>query len=282
MWPPGSRPVVAAFDGSHASARAARLAAEVARRRATQLYLLHTWLDVPDRLRDRADTDLRSVAHSLATAGVDVTIAVEEGSPVEALRAASAQARLLVMGHRDSGGGGPFAASTARAVATSAECPVVVVPDNRTSVVVRGRRSVVVGLEGSADADAVLPFAFEEAAGRGTDLVAVHTWRDAPRAAHEDGDHLVMDWGSVRDREERILRKALSRWRAQWPAVVVREVLVRDRAAPTLLAAALTAELLVIGHRRRGPLATRRSTTYAVLNRLTGPVAVVPIDPEAP
>lgn len=273
-------PVIAAFDGSHASVRAAQLAAGTARRRGTRLHLLHTWLDVPDRLRARADTDLITVSRSLASAGIGVSISVQEGSPVEALRAASAEAQLLVMGHRDAEArGGPFASSTAQAVAESAQCPVVVVPDNQTSIVVRGRRSVVVGVEGATDSHDVLPFAFAEAAGRRTDLLAVHAWRDTPRAARQDDEGPLVDWGAVREREERVLRLALSGWRRRWPDVVVREVVVRERTVSALLAAALTSELLVIGHRRRGPFATRRSTTRAILNRATGPLAVVPLTP---
>ncbi|SDC91893.1 Universal stress protein family protein [Geodermatophilus telluris] len=263
-------PVVAAYDGSHASVRAAQLAAGAARRRGARLHLLHTWLDVPDRLRARADTDLVTVSRSLAGAGTEVSSSVREGDPVEALRAASAAAQLVVVGHQD---------GTAHAVAASARCPVVVVPHDLMSIVVRGRRSVVVGVEGSTDADDVLPFAFAEAASRRTDLLAVHAWRERPHTAQQDAEGPFVDWGAVRDREERVLRVALGRWRQRWPDVVVREAVVRERTASVLLAAALTAELLVIGHRRRGPLATRRSTTRAVLHRATGPVAVVPLAP---
>ena len=262
-------PVIAAYDGSHASVRAAQLAAGAAHRRGVRLHLLHTWLDVPDRLRARADTDLMTVTRSLAGAGMEVSSSVREGSPVDALRAASAEAQLLVLGRRD---------ATAQAVAESARCPVVVVPGDPTSIVVRGRRSVVVGVEGSTDADDVLPFAFAETASRQTDLLAVHAWRD-PRTAQEDSEGPFVDWGAVREREERVLRQALSRWRQRWPDIVVREVVVRERTASVLIAAALTAELLVIGHRRRGLLATRRSTTRAVLHRAYGPVAVVPLPP---
>ena len=263
-------PVVAAYDGSHVSVRAAQLAAAAARRRGTRLHLLHTWLDVPDRLRTRADTDLMTVSRSLASTGMEVSTSVRQGSPVEVLRAASAEAQLLVVGHRD---------ATAPAVAASARCPVVVVPDNQTAIVVRGRRSVVVGVEGATDARDVLPFAFAEAASRRTDLLAVHAWRETSRTAQQDAEGPFIDWGAVRDREERVLRRALGEWRRRWPDTVVREAVVRERTASVLLAAALTAELLVIGHRQRGPLATRRSTTRAVLHRATGPVAVVPLAP---
>jgi nucleotide-binding universal stress UspA family protein len=44
-----------------------------------------------------------------------------------------------------------------------------------------------------------------------------------------------------------------------------------------VLAAALTAELLVIGHRRRNRLATLGSTTHGVRHRATSQLAVVPL-----
>jgi nucleotide-binding universal stress UspA family protein len=55
--------------------------------------------------------------------------------------------------------------------------------------------------------------------------------------------------------------------------VAVREVVVREKTARALLEAALTAELLVVGHHPRRILG---STTHGVLHRATCPVAVVP------
>ncbi|WP_040339593.1 universal stress protein [Candidatus Blastococcus massiliensis] len=274
-------PVVAGLDGSQVSVRAARFAAETARRRGVALRLVHASLDVAELLGTRADLTLQSVAASLmATCSpVRVDWTVEQGDPVDVLRSASARASLVVVGGQGAGGRtAPRVGSTAGALASSAEAPVIVLPDNTTSIVVRGRRSVVVGVDGHPSADAVLAFAFAEAAARRTDLVAVHTWRDISPARFET-DGPVIDWAAARADEERLLSDSLHGWEQAWPDVVVREVIARGRAASSLLAAGLTAELLVIGHRRRGPFATLRSTTRAVLRQATGPVAVVPIRP---
>jgi nucleotide-binding universal stress UspA family protein len=60
--------------------------------------------------------------------------------------------------------------------------------------------------------------------------------------------------------------------------VPVRRIVGRAAAAPTLVAAALTAELVVIGHRRRGgALGHLSSVTTAVLHGASCPVAVVPL-----
>lgn len=279
--PRAQRPVVAGIDGSDASVRAARFAAAAARRRGAPLHLLHAALDVPDLLLTRANITMRTVAESLSRTDADVTMrwSIEEGDPVDVLRSVSVEAQLLVLGGRGSRGiNGPRVGSTTNGVAVSASCPVVVVPDETTPVVVRGRRSVVVGVEGHRRADEVLGFALQEATFLGTDLVAVHAWRDIPPTEFES-DGPLTDWAAVRRGEERALTKTLAGWQEEWPDVVVRQVIAREKTTQTLLAAGLTAQLLVIGHRRRGPIATMRSTAHAVLHRATGPVAVVPIEP---
>jgi nucleotide-binding universal stress UspA family protein len=161
-------------------------------------------------------------------------------------------------------------------VAATAGCPVIVLPDE-TFVTVSRRRSVVVGVEGRSGDEEVLAFAFDEAAARGTDLVAVHAWRDVRLDATYESISPLVDWSSIGADEHRVLAEALAGWRDKHPDVVVREVVVRDKAARGLPAAALTAELLVIGHRRRNRLATLGSTTHAVLHRATSPLAVVPL-----
>ena len=223
---------------------------------------------------------LQSVAASLmeACSPVRVAWAVEQGDPVDVLRSASAGAQLVVVGGQGAGGtNAPRVGSTAGALAASALAPVIVLPDNTTSIAVRGRRSVVVGVDGHPSADAVLAFAFAEAATRRTDLVAVHTWRTVSPARFES-DGPAIDWAAVRADEQKVLSETLGGWQESWPDVDVREVIARGRAARSLRAAGLTAELRVIGHRRRGPWGTLRSTTRAVLRRATGPVAVVPIE----
>ncbi|SDE59229.1 Nucleotide-binding universal stress protein, UspA family [Blastococcus fimeti] len=272
-------PVVAGVDGSDVSVRAARFAAETALRRGAPLRLVHASLDVADLLGTRADRVLESVAASLRAACSPVRIewVVEQGDPVDVLRSASAGAQLVVVGGQGAGGtNAPRVGATAATLTRSARSPVIVLPDNTTSIVVRGRRSVVVGVDGSTHGDAVLEFAFAEAATRHTDLVAVHTWRTVSPARFESDGPLI-DWAAVRADEEKLLTDRLHGWQESRPDVVVREVIARGHAARSLLAAGLTAELLVIGQRRRGPWGTLRSTTRSVLRQATGPIAVVPI-----
>jgi len=227
----------------------------------------------------KASEELRSVAAELteAVGGGTVTSSVVEGAPADVLREASASAQLVVLGSRGVGGvAGLVTGSTASAVVPTADCPVLVVPDDTTAAVSE-RRSVVVGVEGRPGDEEVLAFAFEEAATRGTDLIAVHAWRDVVLETPYQSISPLIDWTSVQQEEERVLAEAIAGWRDKVPDVPVREVVVRDKTARDLIAAALTAELLVIGHHRRNRLATLGSTTHGVLHRATCPLAVVPI-----
>ncbi|TKJ24814.1 universal stress protein [Blastococcus sp. CCUG 61487] len=275
------RPVVAGIDGSEISVRAGRFAADTARLCGAPLRLVHASLDVADLLGTRAGPTLRSVASSLMAtcAPMRVDWSVEQGDPVDVLRAASTGAQLVVVGGQGAGGRKPpRVGSTAADLAASARSPVIVLPDNTTSLVVRGRRSVVVGVDGGPGTDALLAFAFREAANRHTDLVAVHAWR-AVSPARLESDGPAIDWAAVSADEEKLLTDTLESWQQAWPTVDVREVVARGKPANSLLAAGMTAELLVIGHRQRGPFSSRRSTTtHAVLRRATGPVAVVPLE----
>jgi nucleotide-binding universal stress UspA family protein len=209
---------------------------------------------------------------------VPVTAHAVDGHAVDVLSAESARAQLVVLGGRGVGGlPGLLLGSTAARVVAQASCPVVVLPDDR-DVVVRDRRTVVVGVEGRDGDQDVLAVAFAEAASRGTDLLAVHVWQEVILDASFRTVSPLNDWEGVVADEERILAEALAGWRAKEPDVPVREAVVRDRTAPALVAAALTAELLVLGHRGRRFLG---STTHSVLSRASCPVEVVPLGGEA-
>lgn len=282
------RPVVVGVDASEAALRATRFAADEARRRRAPLTIVHavTWLfdtlairptdqKTSARLRAAADSLTRRAADSVEGTDLQIVRSVRKGDPVAVLREASAGAQLVVLGSRGARGvAGLLGGSTAHGLVAHARCPVVVLPDE-TAEPVADRRSVVVGVQagGPGDAD-VLEFAFAEAAARGTDLVAVHAWEDAVLETAFRSAGPLADWAGMAADEQLALSEALAGRREEAPDVVVREVVVRDRPARAVLEAATTAALVVIGHRRRPALG---STTRAVLQRATCPVAVVPV-----
>jgi nucleotide-binding universal stress UspA family protein len=278
--------VVVGVDASRAAVGAACFAAAEAARRSLPLRIVHavTWfdaliypyteLDLPGLLHAGAQSVLETISDVAAEflPADRLSTSMVDGHPVDVLVDASADASLVVVGGRGVGGvSGLILGTTSHGLVASAACPVVVVPDD-TDVATRDRRSVVVGVEGRGDEE-VLALAFGEAAARGTDLVAVHAWQDAVlETALRSVD--LLDRDRVMAGEERALAEALAGCREKEPDVVVREVVVRDRSARALLAAALTAQLLVVGHHRRRRLG---STTHAVLHRASCPVAVVPL-----
>jgi nucleotide-binding universal stress UspA family protein len=282
-------PVVVGVDASEAALRTVRFAAEEARLRRAPLRIVHAVqfpseatarrlgeLDVPGLLRDGA-RGVVEWATEAAAATIDraaVSAAVVDGDPLHALREASADAQLVVVGSRGLGGlAGLLLGSTASGLAGNAHCPVVVLPDE-TTVAVEGRRTVVVGVDGDPADEHVLRFALTEAAARGTDLLAVHAWQDAVLESAIRTTGPMVDWAGVQAEEERVLSEALAGCADKEPDVVVRETVVRDKPARALVAAAMTAQLLVVGHHARRALG---STTHGVLHRATCPVAIVPL-----
>ncbi|MGX5654789.1 universal stress protein [Geodermatophilus nigrescens] len=291
------RPVVVGVDGSDSSADAASAAVEEAARRGTELHLVHalSWpaaaapasgmgpagaSGLGGFLHAAAETALRTAAADAADAlGPDrVRWSVVPGAPATALTDAARGAEVLVLGSRGAGGvTGLLLGSTAAAILAEPPCPVLLMPDP-TAAVVRPRATVVVAVEGRPDDDAVLAFAFPEAARRQTDLLAVHAWQDVALETALLSAGPLVDWAGVLADERRVLAEALAGWRDKEPDVTVREAVVRDRPARALLAAGLTAQVLVLGSRRHRALARLGSTTRAVVHRAPCPVAVVPLD----
>jgi nucleotide-binding universal stress UspA family protein len=285
-------PVVAGVDGSPDAASAAAFGLEEARRRGAPLHLVCSVPRPHDRFaarlshgtaeqvaRQAGEANADIVARELAPAAGDVPVScrVVIGHAVDVLCAASVEAQLVVLGSRGVGGvPGLLLGSTASGVAAQASCPVVVLPGD-PDVLVRERRTVVVGVQGRPGDEDVLGFAFVAAVTRDTDLLAVHAWQEVDLSASLRTVTPLEDWDGVVADEERVLAEALAGWRSKEPDVPVREAVVRGRTAPALVAAALTAQLLVVGHRTGAHLG---STMQSVLHRAGCPIAVVPIRPE--
>ena len=183
-----TKPVIVGVDGSEESLLAVEWAALEARRHSSPLRIvsapdvmprMHAYHASPGeiaaalrgisaRALDAAITRSEEVAPGLA-----VDTGLLSGPPAVAVAESGSGASMLVVGARGAGG---FAAmmlgSVSRYVATWAPCPVVVVREE-TMVV---HREIAVGVRDPEAATGALAFAFEEAALRGADLVAVHTW----------------------------------------------------------------------------------------------------------
>jgi len=295
------RSVVAGLDGSPESRAAAEWAAREAKLRGLPLKIVHVWEPVPDplaqapllgaetqqhwseRIPREAGEDLRQ-RHP----GVDVTVEQVTGTPSDALVDAAKDAELLVLGSRGlSGVGGFLVGSVGLSVVAHAELPVVLVRAGEQAADKDGTnpesaapyRPVVLGLDADAPSDAVIEFAFAEAARRDTSLRVVYGWNLPPYYAYG----LALDAGlhdELSREESDSLTEALRPWRQKHPDI---EVVLEPRvgsAADHLVDASREASLVVIGRRiRRGSLGARIGpVAHGVLHHSTAPVAVVAHD----
>jgi nucleotide-binding universal stress UspA family protein len=190
------------------------------------------------------------------------------GSPAGQLLAAAAQAQLLVVGCRGSGGfSGLALGSTSRHLATHAQAPVVVVREET----VPPSAEIVVGVRTPHQAAAALHFAFSEASLRGASLRVLEAVPPGRLAAIADVN------GDVLTATRNVLDAHLDRWRREFPGVQTQVDIVRAHPGRVLSAASARADLVVLG-RHGTHSGSLGAVIHAVLAHAQGPVAVVPGD----
>jgi nucleotide-binding universal stress UspA family protein len=279
-------PILVGVDGSEPSLAAVRWAAGEARLRGRSLRLVHTFIGplvaapmvtppydwLPESLRDEADRLVQravKVARSVAP-DVHVTGDVVSGPAGRLLIDMSNTSHLLALGHRGHGGFASLLLGSVAATATAhAHCPVVVV---RSEPAAPG--PVMVGVDGSAPAQAALEFAFEEADLRGVPLTAVHAWQppSAPWRA---------DLRYEPEEIETAQRDEFQAWvrpvQDKHPNVTVEHRLVAGPPATSLVEAAHDAGLLVIGSRGRGAFTgmVLGSVSQQVIHHASGAIAII-------
>ncbi|MGV9251982.1 universal stress protein [Streptomyces sp. NPDC003697] len=295
------RTVTVGLDGSPESRAAAEWAAREAKLLDVPVRLVHVWEPVPEPLAQApllgAETQRhwteripREAAEGLRLRHPGVEVMAEQvlGHPAESLVEAAEEAELLVLGSRGlSGVAGFMVGSVGLAVVARAERPVVLVrageqaadehemdPAGVPSAAARFR-PVVLGVDTINPDEAVLAFAFDAAARRGTSLRVVHGWSLPPHY----WTSLVPepDPRTLGEEESTALTELLRPWRAKFPDVEVHEESHLGSAAEQLIVASREASLLVVGRRtRRSPLGAHIGhVTHAVLHHAASPVAVV-------
>jgi nucleotide-binding universal stress UspA family protein len=184
--------------------------------------------------------------------------------PANALLAEAEEAELTVLGTRSRNKlSAAVLGSVATAVASKAPCPVVVARGERRT------GPVVAGTDGSPDSDRAVAFAFEEAARTGERLEVVYCWQ--PQADHarsiESTEGLLRNW----------LAESLEPYRAKYPSVGVRALVLDGRPRTRLIDKSETASLVVVGSRGRGGVAglLLGSVSQSLLHHAASPVAVV-------
>lgn len=282
------RPVAVGVDGSGSAYRAVEWAAAEAARHGVALRLVrafswttsdHPARDTPrvaryrDQMLDVARHQLARAARVAQNTGWDVetTTQVAIGAPIEVLASEARRAQVLVLGDRGLGGlAGLVLGSVAVALAARSACPVVIVRGAARNT----DGPVVVGIDGSPVSEAALAFAFDAAAVRGVELVAVHAWAPTPI---DQALAPVMDWDAVAGEEDAVLAERLAGWGQKYPQVIVRRTVVCDGAARALVDASRDAQLVVVGSRGRGNATglLLGSVSHGVLHAAHCPVAIV-------
>jgi nucleotide-binding universal stress UspA family protein len=240
---------------------------------------------VSDTMRSGAARLLETAAGRLTAEYPELRIETvqQDGQPATVLLDQSRRAVTTVVGPDGVGrvSGVFFGSVAARLAAHSHGCVVIARPAPAAAAAA-DPGVVVVGVDGSAPARAAIGFAYEEAALRGTTLVAIHTWNDKP-LNHALGDYpLEINADGIDQAEHRLLETELAGWEQKYPEVPVRMRVLRGRPAPNLLRYKATTgtqptQLIVVGSRGRGGFAglLLGSTSQAVLTHAACSVAVV-------
>jgi nucleotide-binding universal stress UspA family protein len=255
-------PVVVGVDGSETSMSAVDLAAEEAAARLTPLLIVHGYLAGDARLAAHHDMLELAVSRALSDhPGLAVTAKLVVGEPSRALAAHSADACLLVVGHRRAAARRvPSATSVATQVMLESLCPVIARLPVSPQPPTEEPSPVLLGVTRHARTEEVVEFAFEEATLRGAPLRALHVWPEHDAAAQ-------------------LLDQVLEVWSAKYPEVAVdRRVWPGYDVARALCGESRDAQLMVVG---RGRYTGRTRVmhglaTQTLLDFAGCPVAVVP------
>ncbi|MET7380633.1 universal stress protein [Streptomyces sp. NPDC005526] len=293
--------VTVGLDGSAESRAAAEWAAREAKLRGLPVKLVHVWEPVPDPMAQAPLLGAETLQHwtervpreaaeglRLRHPGVEVLTEQMSGRPAEALCEAAGDAELLVLGSRGlSGFGGFMVGSVGLAVVARVERPVVLVRAGEQAAdehrpdpagipsAAAPFRPVVLGLDPANTSEALLAFAFDAAARRGTSLRIVHGWSLPPYY----GVSLAPepDLRTLERTEAAAVTDLVAPWRTKFPDVEVTEESHLGSAVEQLIGASRDASLVVVGRRvRRSPVGTHIGhITHAVLHHAVAPVAVV-------
>ncbi|MEV4824652.1 universal stress protein [Micromonospora sp. NPDC049274] len=278
-------PILVGVDGSDCSLVAVDLAVRAAALRGCPVGIVYCdpWADHPawahndpageltGGLLSDPQQAIRAAIDRADTNEVPVTGEVLAGNPTTVLVRESADADLLVLGHRGRGGFPELLlGSVAVTVAAHAACPVLI---TRGSPQTGGE--VLIGVDGSPGNHAAIGFAFHEAALRKADLRALHTRQESNSTDH--ASTIENDPGSDFVEQDQVLTEALSSWSQKYRQVVVHRQLATGRAAHAIVTASNRAQLVVLGARGRGGLHGRRlgSVSHAVLHHAACPVTIV-------
>jgi nucleotide-binding universal stress UspA family protein len=278
-------PVVVGYNGKKHASEALDWAAEEALHRAAALVVLFAAnypgmtlppgpglfelepgaLDAATELTDTGVAEVRVARPDLIVIGRTVVT-----SPTQALVEESAEASLLVVGSRGRGSVlATLLGSVSFAVASTAQCPVVVVKEGCGATAVGRRNRVVVGTDGSERAASAVAFAADFAASRSASMEVICCTGElsVPVVSQEE----------LRRAAAEILERTCASLDERHPRLTVTTRAEDGMPELTLVDASSDAGLLVVGSNGRGHprMMIAGSTAFAVIQGAQCPVAVV-------
>lgn len=214
---------------------------------------------------------------------LDITAVVGDHAAGRELSERSSGAELVVVGSRGLGGfAGLLLGSVSGYVASHAACPVLIVHDGQRwagpDIPAPSTAPVAVGVGTDRDPagghDATLAAAWEEAALRGVDVLAVRAWQPPHPPWRSDVRPLTADVAELEAAERNDLADVVEPWRQKYPIIAVRQRLTADSAAGAIVEATAHAQLVVVGTgRHRGFVLG--SVAHQVLLHAACPVLVI-------
>lgn len=291
-----SRPrnlIVVGVDGTPGSREAARWAAAEADRRHAPLRLVSAFAIPPGMLeyaavdegtvswlRDGLSALQREIIDELGEThpGLSMSGIVAQDNPIALLRKESEGTAMLVVATRDSGRLlHVVMGSVAMGAVSYSSAPVVVIRPGTNVPAADG--PVAVGVDGSPTSEQAVAFAFEAAAVRGAQLLAVHSWNDSITVdvigtTETEPRDVVAD---LEENEREVLAERLAGWAEKYPDVVVEQRVLHGRPTENLLRVSEGAQLMVVGTRGRSGMvgALLGSTSQALITHSHCPVVVV-------
>ena len=271
--------ILVGWDGSSSSEQALLWAAREARWRGTIMTICHAWtpgyvsgppgddgaFDRAQRAGERSLTQgLRFARNVIGPGWAQPLLAA--GPAARVLCEHSADADLVVVGARGQGGlPGMLLGSVGQQVCAHARGRVVVVRGHWHPAAEYFPGPVVVGADGSADANAAIAFAAEEAMQRAVPVQIVCALADAPGGLGEAG------------RIQEAVDHDVTCLEKQHPELAILRQVTFGQPRAALLEAAAEAQLIVVGSRGRGGISGMLlgSVAQAIIHHSPCPVGVV-------
>lgn len=270
--------IAVGIDGSPEAMAAARYAAHEAQLRRCDLLLVHAY-PIPAMYGPFAETDIeylreggqdlldQVIADLDTPPEVQLRTLLEAGAPIPLLTKVAATARLVVVGRRHAHWGERLlTGSVSSAISSKSPCAVICVPEGWEPDLLT-TRPVVVALDGETAAHAPLRFAFEAAEAAQCELLAIHA------------DPFESTKAQLAAQQVNIAA-VLAGWREEFPNVTVHTHAVMADANDAVVAASVSAGLLVVGrpHAAGNAPLWIWSVARAALKQTRCPLAVVPQD----